>query len=175
MPAMSLRQILVHPDPHLKKVCKHVDDIDDAIHALADDMLETMYDAPGIGLAAPQVGLLKRMFVMDCSAKDEDPEPMVLINPEVTWSSDETSEHDEGCLSVPEIYETVIRPRAVKVGFIDLDGVEREEEFDGLMSTCAQHEIDHLNGKLFIDYLSALKRRMITQKMKKLKKERAHP
>jgi peptide deformylase len=172
---MSLRQILIHPDPHLKKVCKPVDEIDEAIHALADDMLETMYDAPGIGLAAPQVGHLVRLFVMDCSAKDEDPEPMVLINPEVTWVSEETSEHDEGCLSVPEVYEMVTRPRAVKVRFIDLDGVERREEFEALMSTCAQHEIDHLNGKLFIDYLSSLKRRMITQKMKKLKKERERP
>ena len=141
---------------------------------LADDMLETMYDAPGIGLAAPQVGVLQRLLVMDC-VKEEGalPRPMALINPEVTWTSDEMSTYEEGCLSIPEQYADVDRPTEVKVRWTDLDGNPQEEQFDGLWATCVQHEIDHLNGKLFIDYLGALKRQMITRKMQKLKRERA--
>ena len=146
----------------------------DDLREFADDMLQTMYDAPGIGLAAPQVGLTKRMLVMDC-VKDEDeaPRPMVLINPEITWSSDETSVYEEGCLSIPDQYAEVERPAEVRVKWIDLDEQEREETFSGLWATCVQHEIDHLNGKLFIDYLKPLKRQMITRKMQKLKRERA--
>lgn len=173
MPRMTKRRILIHPDPHLKKVCQPVQEVDERIARLAGDMLETMYDAPGIGLAAPQIGILKRMFVMDCTGKEEEPVPMVLIDPEIVWASDETVEHEEGCLSVPEIFETVTRPRAVKVKFMDRSGNRQTEEFDEIWAVCAQHEIDHLNGILFIDYLSALKRRMITQKMKKLKRDRA--
>ena len=136
-------------------------------------MLATMYDAPGVGLAAPQVGMLKRLFVMDCADKEEDPVPMVLINPTVLWSSEDETTHEEGCLSIPGMYEDVTRPAEVKVAFWDLDGQECEEHFTGLWSRCAQHEIDHLDGVLFIDYLSRMKKSMITKKMQKLKKERA--
>ena len=174
MKGMSLRPILIHPDPRLKAVASPVSAVDDDIRRLADDMLETMYDAPGIGLAAPQVGVGKRLLVMDC-VKDEDaaPRPMVLINPEVTWSSEEMNTYEEGCLSIPEQYAEVERPAVVDVSWLGLDGAQHTERFDGLWATCVQHEIDHLNGKLFIDYLKPLKRQMITRKMQKLKRERA--
>ena len=170
---MTLRPILIHPDPRLKTVCKPVTDITDDIRRLADDMLATMYDAPGIGLAAPQVGVLGRMLVMDCvKGEDEAPKPMVLINPEITWSSDERSTYNEGCLSIPEQYAEVTRPADVSVRWIDYNGNEQQEDFGGLWATCVQHEIDHLDGKLFIDYLTPLKRQLITRKMQKLKRER---
>ena len=171
---MSLRPILIHPDPRLKKVCDPVALVDAEMRALADDMLETMYDAPGIGLAAPQIGVTQRLIVMDC-VKEENaaPQPMVLFNPEVTWVSDETNVYEEGCLSIPEQYAEVTRPAEVRVRWTDVDGKPQEEQFDGLWATCVQHEIDHLNGKLFIDYLSAMKRQMITRKMQKLKREKA--
>lgn len=171
---MTIRPILIHPDPRLKKLCDPVTEIDDELRKLADDMLATMYDAPGIGLAAPQVGVMKRLFVMDCvKDKDAAPEPMVMINPEVTWSSDETNVYEEGCLSIPDQYAEVTRPAEVRMRWTSLDGRDHEEQFDGLWATCAQHENDHLNGKLFIDYLGAMKRSMITRKMEKLKRERA--
>lgn len=171
---MTLRPILIHPDPRLKTVCKPVTDITDDIRGLADDMLATMYDAPGIGLAAPQVGVLGRMLVMDCvKGEDEAPKPIVLINPEITWSSDERSTCNEGCLSIPEQYADVERPASVKVRWLGVDGKDHEEQFDDLWATCVQHEIDHLDGKLFIDYLSPMKRQMITRKMQKLKREQA--
>jgi peptide deformylase len=170
---MALRTILIHPDPRLKKVCAPVDGVDRSVRKLADDMLETMHDAPGIGLAAPQIGILQRLIVMDCAKKDEEPQPMALINPEVIWVSEELNTYSEGCLSIPEQYEDVTRPAEVRVRWLDLDGKPQEQEFDGLWATCVQHEIDHLNGKLFIDYLSRIKRSMITKKMVKLKKERA--
>lgn len=170
---MSIREILIHPDPRLKKACDPVADIGDKALKLAEDMLETMYAAPGIGLAAPQVGVNARLFVMDCAGKEDAPDPIVFFNPSVTWASDELRAHDEGCLSIPDQYEEVIRPSSVKVGFTDRDGQVQEKLFEGLEATCVQHEIDHLNGVLFIDHLSALKRRMITEKMKKLKRERA--
>jgi peptide deformylase len=170
---MTLRPILIHPDPRLKKLCDPVADVDDGMRALIDDMLATMYDAPGVGLAAPQIGIIRRVFVMDCAEQDASPEPMALINPEIVWSSEDTRVHEEGCLSIPDIYGDVTRPDRVKVRWIDRDGAECEGEFDGLAATCAQHEIDHLNGKLFIDYLGTVKRQMITAKMKKLKRERA--
>jgi peptide deformylase len=171
---MTLRPILIHPDPRLKTVCKPVTDITDDIHRLADDMLATMYDAPGIGLASPQVGVLGRMLVMDCvKGEDEAPKPIVLINPEITWSSDERSTCNEGCLSIPEQYADVERPASVKVRWLGVDGKDHEEQFDDLWATCVQHEIDHLDGKLFIDYLSPMKRQMITRKMQKLKREQA--
>lgn len=173
MAGMSVKEILIHPDPLLKKVCAAVEAVDADVQALARDMLETMYDAPGVGLAAPQVGALRRLFVMDCTSKEEEPEPLVLINPAVVWTSDEKNVYNEGCLSIPEMYEDVERPARAVVQFLDLQGAQQEREFDGLWATCAQHEIDHLNGKLFIDYLSGLKRSMITKKMLKLKKERA--
>ena len=170
---MALRSIVIHPDPRLKKVCAPVDGVDRSVRKLADDMLETMHDAPGIGLAAPQIGILQRLIVMDCAKKDEEPQPMALINPEVTWVSEELNTYSEGCLSIPEQYEDVTRPAEVRVRWLDLDGKPQEQKFDGLWATCVQHEIDHLNGKLFIDYLSRIKRSMITKKMVKLKKERA--
>ncbi len=171
---MTLRPILIHPDPRLKTVTAPVTEITDEIRRLADDMLETMYDAPGIGLAAPQVGQMHRLLVMD-AVKEEDaaPRPMVLINPEITWASDERSVYEEGCLSIPEQFAEVERPAEVSVSWLGLDGARHEERFDGLWSTCVQHEIDHLDGKLFIDYLKPMKRQMITRKMVKLKRERA--
>ena len=171
---MAIRPIVLHPDPRLKKRADEVTEITQAHRVLADDMLATMYDAPGIGLAAPQVGVMERVLVMDCvKEENEPPRPMVLINPVVTWESEELNTYEEGCLSIPEQYADVDRPAEVKVRWMDLDGVEQEEHFDGLWATCVQHEIDHLDGKLFIDYLKPLKRQMITRKMQKLKRERA--
>jgi peptide deformylase len=171
---MTVRPILLHPDPRLKKPCEPVGAIDDELRATAADMLETMYNAPGVGLAAPQVGVLRRFFVMDCvKDKEAPPRPIVLINPEITWVSEERNVYEEGCLSIPEQYAEVERPAEVKVRWTDLDGQAREEHFTGLWATCAQHEIDHLDGRLFIDYLSPLRRQLITRKMEKLKRERA--
>ena len=168
------RPILLHPDPRLKKVCAPVGDMTDALRTLADDMLETMYDAPGIGLAAPQIGVMTRLIVLDC-VKEEDapPRPLALFNPRIVAASDETASYEEGCLSIPDHYAEVTRPAEVEVAWMDRDGQKRQEVFDGLWSTCVQHEIDHLNGKLFIDYLKPLKRQMITRKMVKLKREKA--
>ncbi len=170
---MSIRPILIHPDPRLKKVCDPLPAVDDAARRLIDDMLETMYDAPGVGLAAPQIGVMSRLFVMDTAKDEAPPNPLALVNPEIVWSSEEMRTHEEGCLSIPEIYEEVTRPARVRVRFLDRDGAEQEAEFDGLSATCVQHELDHLNGKLFIDYLGTVKRQLITGKMKKLKRERA--
>lgn len=171
---MSLRPILIHPDPRLKTLCKPVPAINDDIRRLADDMLETMYDAPGIGLAAPQIGVTLRLLVMDC-VKDPDaaPRPLVLINPEIVALSDTLGVYEEGCLSIPEQYAEVERPAEVTVRWTGLDGEPVEETFTGLWATCVQHEIDHLNGRLFIDHLGPIKRQMITRKMEKLKRERA--
>ena len=166
------RNILIHPDPRLKKVCTPVADLSDELRSLAKDMLETMYDAPGIGLAAPQVGVLDRLIVMDC-IKDGTPEPMVLFNPEVLVKSDDLNTYEEGCLSIPEQFADVTRPASVRVGWIDMDGNPQERDFEGLWATCVQHEIDHLNGKLFIDYLGPMKRQMMTRKSQKLKRERS--
>lgn len=168
------RKILIHPDPRLKKVCAPVVDITDELRKLSDDMLETMYDAPGIGLAAPQLGLLHRLIVLDC-VKEEGaaPQPTVMFNPEVIASSEETNVYDEGCLSIPEQYAEITRPAEVEVRWMDRDGNEQQAGFDGLWATCVQHEIDHLQGKLFIDYLKPLRRQMITRRMQKLKREKA--
>jgi len=154
-------------------MCDPVPTVDDNIRKLADDMLETMYDAPGVGLAGPQVGIMKRIFVIDCADKEATPDPMVLINPEITWESEDQNTYEEGCLSIPDIYEEVTRPAMVRMSYLGLDGQHHEDEFDALYATATQHELDHLNGTLFIDYLSKIKRGMITSKMKKLKKERA--
>jgi len=171
---MTIRDILIHPDPRLKAKTDPVSDFDTGLKRLAEDMLETMYAAPGIGLAAPQIGIMKRLLVMDCIKEDgEAPRPMVLVNPSVTWSGDEISTYEEGCLSIPDQYADVERPAEVEVAWQDLDGTPQTERFDGLWATCVQHEIDHLNGKLFIDYLKPLKRQMITRKMQKLKREQA--
>ena len=168
------RNIILHPDPRLKKVADPVSDIDDTLRALADDMLETMYDAPGIGLAAPQVGVLQRLLVADCvKEKGEKPRPLVMFNPEVIASSDEMNVYEEGCLSIPEQFADVTRPAEVEVRWMDRDGAEQSEVFTGLWATCVQHEIDHLNGKLFIDYLKPLKRQIITRKRVKFKRELA--
>ncbi len=168
------RNILIHPDPRLKKICAPVDDISDALRSLADDMLETMYDAPGIGLAAPQVGVLSRLIVLDCVKEEAaPPRPMAMFNPRVLATSHEVNTYDEGCLSIPEQYGEVTRPAEVEVAWIDRDGKARRQGFDGLWATCVQHEIDHLDGKLFIDYLKPLRRQMITRKMQKLKREMA--
>ena len=168
------RPILLHPDPRLKKASAPVADLTDELRTLADDMLATMYDAPGIGLAAPQVGVLSRLIVLDCVKEEgEAPRPMAMFTPEITAASDETSVYEEGCLSIPEQFADVTRPKLVQVRWIDMDGNEQTEEMDGLWATCVQHEIDHLDGKLFIDYLGPMKRQLITRKALKLKKEKA--
>lgn len=169
---MALLPILIHPDPRLKKICDPVA-APGSVARLIEDMLETMYDAPGVGLAAPQVGVNARVLVMDCVGKEETPEPMALINPEIISVSEEMNEHEEGCLSIPEQYGLVTRPAEVEVRWTTVAGGGEERRFEGLWATCVQHEIDHLNGKLFIDYLGPVRRQMITQKMKKLKRERA--
>ncbi len=168
------RPILIHPDPRLKKMCDPVPDISDELRSLADDMLETMYAAPGIGLAAPQVGVLSRLLVMDC-VKEEGapPQPMVMFNPEIVAASDALNTYEEGCLSIPEQFADVTRPAEVELRWIDRNGEERQQVFDGLWATCVQHEIDHLNGKLFIDHLGPIRRQMITRKMQKYKREQA--
>ncbi|SLN21766.1 Peptide deformylase [Roseivivax jejudonensis] len=169
------RPILIHPDPRLKKPAAPVADLSDDLRALADDMLETMYEAPGIGLAAPQVGVLTRLIVLDC-VKEDDPEParpLVMFNPQILSASSETRLYEEGCLSIPDQYAEVERPAQVRVGWLDRDGTPQEEDFDGLWAVCVQHEIDHLDGKLFIDYLTPMKRQMITRKMQKLKRDMA--
>lgn len=168
-----IRDILLHPDPRLRKLCTPITDVTDELRALAEDMLATMYDAPGVGLAAPQIGVMRRLFVMDCVKDPEAPrQPMVLINPEITWASEELSTYEEGCLSIPEHYAEVERPAEVRMRWLSLEGRIEEAQFSGLWATCAQHELDHLNGKLFIDFLGPMKRQMITRKMEKLKRER---
>ena len=168
------RDILLHPDPRLKKLAKPVADISDDLRRLADDMLQTMYEAPGIGLAAPQVGVLDRLIVLDCEKEEgATPRPLVMFNPVVTAASDELNTYEEGCLSLPDLYADVTRPKVVDVEWMDRDGKLRSETFDDLWATCVQHEIDHLDGKLFIDYLKPLKRQMMTRKMVKRKRELA--
>ena len=171
---MTLRTILIHPDPRLKKRATSLSEVTSEIKRLAEDMLETMYAAPGIGLAAPQVGVMSRLFVMDCVKEDGvAPSPMVLLNPETVWSSKETNTYEEGCLSIPEQYGDVERPTTVEMRWLGLDGELHQDRFEGLWATCAQHELDHLDGKLFIDYLKPLRRQLITRKMQKLKREQA--
>ena len=171
---MSLRPILIHPDPRLKKAAQPVARITPEIETLAADMLATMYEAPGIGLAAPQIGVGLRVFVMDATREPEaPPAPLVLVNPEVTWTSEASNTYEEGCLSIPEQFGEVTRPAQVRMRWLGLDGRSHEREFDELWATCAQHELDHLDGILFIDHLSAIKRQMITRRMVKLKRENA--
>lgn len=167
---MALLPIITAPDPRLKKVAAAVDAVDQSVRQLMDDMLETMYDAPGIGLAAPQIGVLKRVLVMDVSGDDQPPAPLCMANPEVIAVSDHDAAYEEGCLSVPEHYASVVRPAEVRIRYLDRDGAVREQDMDGLMATCVQHEIDHLDGILFVDHLSALKRNMILRKLLKEKK-----
>ena len=168
-----IRSIVLHPDARLKKKSVEVENITDALIKLAEDMMETMYDAPGIGLAAPQIGVLERLIVMDCAKKeDEEPDPIIMVNPTIIASSEENSVYEEGCLSIPEHFAEITRPEFVQVEWIDLGGKQHSEEFNGLKSTCVQHEIDHLNGKLFIDYLGPMKRQLVTRKMQKFKREK---
>jgi peptide deformylase len=170
---MALREILVLPDKRLRLVSEPVKTIGADIKTLVADMFETMYDAPGIGLAAVQVGVPKRVITVDLAKKDEPRKPQVFINPEVMWTSEETLKREEGCLSIPEIYEEVERPAQVRVKYRSLDGKEHELEASGILATCLQHEIDHLNGVLFIDHISRLKRNLITKKFSKAAKRAA--
>ncbi|MCY4264082.1 MAG: peptide deformylase [Gammaproteobacteria bacterium] len=165
---MALRQILEFPDPRLRKIASPVTVFDGNLENLIGDMFETMYEAKGIGLAATQINVHERLLVIDLS--EEKDQPMVLINPKVSILEDELSEHDEGCLSVPGYYETVSRPRRIRVSAQEKTGQSFEMEAEGLLSTCIQHEIDHLDGKLFVDYISALKRQRIRQKLEKERK-----
>ncbi|MDR1828091.1 MAG: peptide deformylase [Methylobacteriaceae bacterium] len=165
---MTIRKIITLPARKLRAVSEPVAAIDEDIKTLAADMLETMYAAPGIGLAAIQVGVAKRLLVVDVvRSEEEPPNPMVIINPEILWKSDEKAVYKEGCLSIPEVAEEIERPSKVRVKYQDLDGKEQEIEADGLLAVCLQHEIDHLNGVLFIDYLSKLKKAMIINKFVK--------
>ncbi len=166
---MALREILTVPDARLKLVSTDVDVVDDALRALMDDMLETMYAAPGIGLAAIQVGVPKRVIVMDLAREGEPPAPQYFVNPQIVWASDDTAPYEEGCLSVPEIYDEVERPARVKLRYLNYQGEPVEEDAEGLYAVCIQHEMDHLNGVLFIDHLSRLKRDRAVAKVKKQK------
>ena len=167
---MSKKQIIIEPDPILRKSFD-LEKVDDELRKLMDDMLETMYAAPGIGLAAVQIGILKRLIVIDISKDEEKKNPLFLINPEIISKSDKTSTFEEGCLSLPGHFAEVERPAECQIKFVDYDGKERKLKANGLLATCIQHEIDHLNGVLFIDYLSKLKKDMIIKKLKKQKKE----
>jgi len=164
---MALRDIIILPDNILKQHSSDFVTVDAGVRDLADDMFDTMYEAPGIGLAAVQIGLLKRMIVVDVSRQEDLREPVCMINPTIVWSSEEMSEYEEGCLSIPEIYDKVTRPAEVKVQYLDREGAECERHCDGLLSTCVQHEIDHLNGVLFIDHLTRLKRDRVIKKFVK--------
>ncbi len=168
---MAVLEILEFPDPRLRTVAAPVEDVTDATRALIDDMFETMYDAPGIGLAATQVNVHQRILVIDVS--EDHSEPRVFINPEVEVLDPQLGEYDEGCLSVPGFYETVNRPQRVRVTALDRNGKPFTEELDGLLAICLQHEIDHLDGKLFVDYLSPLKRNRIRKKLEKDQRRRA--
>jgi peptide deformylase len=170
---MALRDILILPDKRLRRVSDPVKKIDSGIRKLVGDMFETMYDAPGIGLAAIQIGTPKRVVTLDLAKKEEPRNPQVFINPEVVWSSDEKATYEEGCLSIPEFYGDVERPAQVKVKYLDLEGEPRELDAGGLLATCLQHEIDHLNGILFIDHLSKLKRDRVIKKFSKAAKRTA--
>jgi peptide deformylase len=170
MAAMALRDILILPDKRLRLVSEPVKAIDAGVRALIDDMFETMYEAPGIGLAAIQVGVPKRVITMDLAKKEEPRAPQVFINPRLVWQSEEKAVYEEGCLSIPEFYEEVERPAKVRVKYLDLDGAEQEVEAGELLATCLQHEIDHLNGILFIDHISKLKRDRVLKKFTKAAK-----
>jgi peptide deformylase len=167
---MAVREILILPDKRLRQVAEPVKKIDAGIRKLIDDMFETMYEAPGIGLAATQVGVKKRVFTIDLAKKEEPKNPQVFINPQIVWFSAEKSTHEEGCLSIPEFYSEVERPAQVKVKYLDMEGEPREVEANGLLATCLQHEIDHLNGILFIDHISKLKRDRVIKKFAKAAK-----
>ena len=170
---MTIRPLVILPDPLLRVTSTPVDQIDGAVKAFIDDMFATMYDAPGVGLAAVQVGLTKRIVTMDATRGDDEKQPLVLINPEIIWASDELSDYEEGCLSIPDYHEVVTRPARVGVRFLTLGDKIEEREMDGLAATVIQHEIDHLNGKLFIDHLSKLKRDRVLKKFQKIARHQA--
>ena len=173
---MAILPIITAPDPLLKKHCEPVQAVDDDVRRLIGDMLETMYHAPGIGLAAPQVGVLRQIIVVDVSrpgegtGAGEEPDPHCLINPELLWLSERDNAHEEGCLSLPDQYAEVVRPAQIRVAFLDRDGERREMEADGMLATCIQHEMDHLDGILFVDHISALRRSMILRRLSKSKR-----
>ncbi|PTM97446.1 peptide deformylase [Mycoplana dimorpha] len=169
---MTIKPLIILPDPILRQVSTPLGTVDDEARRLAEDMLETMYDAPGIGLAAIQIGVPRRMLVLDVSREGEEKTPLVFINPEIVSSSDTRSVYEEGCLSIPDYYAEVERPAEITVRYIDRDGKEQTLDADGLLATCLQHEIDHLNGVLFIDHISKLKRDMVIRKFTKSAKMR---
>ena len=168
---MAIRPILVAPDPRLKQVSARVERVDDALRQLMDDMLETMYHAPGIGLAAIQLGIPKQVIVMDLAREGEPPQPRHFINPELLWASEEVVACEEGCLSVPDLYEEVERPTNIRARFLDYNGEAQEIEAEGMLAVCLQHEMDHLKGILFIDHLSKLKRDMMLRKLAKARRQ----
>ncbi len=170
LPMVSIYPILTIPDPILRKTAEPVERVDDDLRALMDGMLATMYDAPGVGVAAPQIGISRRVIVMDAARDDEPSAPIVMVNPEILERSDEMRVHEEGCLSIPEVTAEVERPAIARVSYLDHEGVRQEVELEGILSTIVQHEVDHLNGVLFIDYLSRLKRDMIVRKFTKQKR-----
>ncbi|HAA92683.1 MAG TPA: peptide deformylase [Rhodospirillaceae bacterium] len=170
---MPVLPIIIAPDPRLKKKSEAVETVDANVSRLMEDMLETMYLAPGIGLAAPQVDVLKQVIVIDVTKGEGEREPICMANPELLWQSEETNTHEEGCLSLPDQFEEVTRPAKIKVRYLNEKNEEVELDADGLLATCIQHEIDHLQGTLFVDYLSHLKRGMILRKLKKIKKQKA--
>jgi peptide deformylase len=167
---MTIRPILTAPDPRLQAVSTDVDAVTDEIRKLVDDMVDSMYAADGIGLAAIQIGVAKRVLVIDLDQKEGKKNPVAYINPKITWASDEMAVFEEGCLSVPEIWDDVERPARIKAEYLDRDGKKQTLEADGLLATCLQHEMDHLNGVLFIDHLSRLKKTMALKKLTKAKK-----
>jgi len=170
---MARLPIVIAPNPVLKTKAKTVQTIDDGTRRLLDDMLETMYEAPGIGLSANQVGVLQRVIVLDVARADEKPQPLKMVNPEILWHSEELATYNEGCLSLPEQYADVTRPAQIKFRYLDEHGHRREMQAEGLLCTCVQHEIDHLDGVLFVDHLSALKRNMILRKLSKAQKAKS--
>ena len=167
---MALREIIILPDKRLRQVSEPVKAVDAEVRALVDDMFETMYKAPGVGLAAIQIAVPKRVITVDTAKKDEPDNPQVFINPEIVWSSDEKNTYEEGCLSIPEYYEEVERPAQVKVRYMDLHGKPQEVDATGMLATVLQHEIDHINGVLFIDHISKLKRDRVIKKFTKAAK-----
>ena len=170
---MSIRPLVILPDSKLRLISEPIKEVTNEIRRLADDMLETMYDAPGVGLAAIQIGMPLRMVTMDVSKSEDEHQPLVLINPEIVWASEEKRVYEEGCLSIPEYYEEIERPDRVRFRYVNLQGETVEQDADGLLATCVQHEIDHLNGVLFIDYLSKLKRDRVMTKFKKAARREA--
>jgi len=173
---MALRHIITLPDPKLRLISKPIERVDDSVRKLLDDMVDTMHEAPGIGLAAIQIAEALRLVVVDLAKKDEPPQPLQFINPEIVWSADDRSIYEEGCLSIPEYYEEVERPTSVRTRFVDRDGKQQEIVAEGLLATVLQHEIDHLDGVLFIDHISKLKRDRVTKKFAKMaKRAEGHP